>query len=170
MRFLPLSLLLAGSVLGADPIVSAFKTRYETAKMNFIESAAAMPADGMDYKLTPVQRSFGDWITHTAGMNYSTCAAMAGQPAPSHEAAKATTKPAIEKVIQESFAYCDSVIQSMTDAKALTEVAIGNRKVIPVDSMIGYIANLNAHYGNMVGYMRMKGVVPPSTARAAKKK
>ena len=170
MRSFPIFFLVASSVLGADPIMSAFKTRYETAKLNFIQSAEAMPAESMDYKLTPVQRTFGDWISHTAGMNYSTCAGMAGKPAPAHEAAKATTKPAIEKVIRESFAYCDSVIEAMTDAQALTEVTIGNRKVMPVDAMIGYIANLNAHYGNMVGYMRMKGVVPPSTARAAKKK
>ena len=170
MRSFSICLLMAGSLLAADPIVSSFKTRYETAKLNFIQSAEAMPAEAMDFKLTPVQRSFGDWISHTAGMNYSTCAGMAGKPTPPHEAAKATTKPAIEKVIRESFAYCDSVIAPMTDAQALTEVTIGNRKILPVDSMIGYIANLNAHYGNMVGYMRMKGVVPPSTARAAKKK
>jgi uncharacterized damage-inducible protein DinB len=169
MRLFSITLLAASSLLAADPVVSAFKSRYETAKLNFIQSAEAMPAEGMDYKLTPVQRSFGDWITHTAGMNYSTCAAMAGQPAPAHETAKATTKPAIERAIRESFAYCDSVVQSMTDAKALTEVTIGNRKVLPVDSMMGLLANWNAHYGNMVGYMRMKGVVPPSTARSAKK-
>ncbi len=170
MRSFPIFFLVASSMLGADPIMSAFKSRYETAKLNFIQSAEAMPAESMDYKLTPVQRTFGDWISHTAGMNYNTCAGMAGKPAPAHEAAKATTKPAIEKVIRESFAYCDSVIETMTDAQALTEVTIGNRKVMPVDAMIGYIANLNAHYGNMVGYMRMKGVVPPSTARTAKKK
>ena len=76
----------------------------------------------------------------------------------------------MEKAISESFSYCDSVIQSMTDAQTLSEVTIGSRKIVPVDSMIGYIANVNAHYGNIVGYMRMKGVVPPSTARATKTK
>ena len=169
MRFVSF-LLITGSLWAADPIVSAFKTRYQTAKSNFIESAAAMPADGMDYKLTPEQRTFGDWISHTAGMNFSTCALMAGKSAPANDSGKAKTKAEIEKTIGESFAYCDGVINGMSDAQALTEVTIGTRKVVPVDAMIGYIANLNAHYGNMVGYMRMKGVVPPSTARSAKKK
>lgn len=168
MRFLLLALT-SCSLWAADPIVSAFKTRYQTAKMNFIESAAAMPAEGMDYKLTPEQRSFGDWISHTAGMNFNTCASMAGKSAPANDSAKAKTKAEVQKAIAESFAYCDGVINGMTDAQALTEVTIGSRKVVPVDAMIGYIANLNAHYGNMVGYMRMKGVVPPSTARSAKK-
>jgi len=170
MRLIGFFFLLASGLTAADPIVSAFKTRYQTAKMNFVESAEAMPADAMDYRLTPDQRSFGDWISHTAGMNYGTCAAMAGKTAPANDSAKAKTKPDIQKVIQESFTYCDSIINSMTDSQATTEVTIGTRKVMPVDSMIGYIANLNAHYGNMVGYMRMKGVVPPSTARSAKKK
>ncbi len=170
MRLIGFVFLLASGLTAADPIVSAFKTRYQTAKMNFVESAEAMPADAMDYRLTPDQRSFGDWISHTAGMNYSTCAAMAGKTSPANDSAKAKTKPEVQKVIQESFAYCDSIINTMTDSQAMTEVTIGTRKVMPVDSMIGYIANLNAHYGNMVGYMRMKGVVPPSTARSAKKK
>ena len=170
MRLLGFLFLMVSGLIAADPIVSSFKTRYQTAKMNFVESAEAMPAEAMDYKLTPDQRTFGDWISHTAGMNFSTCAALAGKPAPANDSAKAKTKSEIQKTIQESFAYCDSVINTMTDAQALTEVTIGTRKVMPVDSMIGYIANLNAHYGNMVGYMRMKGVVPPSTARSAKKK
>ena len=170
MRFFLIVVLASRSLLGADPIVSAFKARYETAKLNFIESAASMPAEFIEFKLTPQQRTFREWITHTAGMNYSACASMAGKTAPTHDANKATTKPAMEKAISESFSYCDSVIQSMTDAQTLSEVTIGSRKIVPVDSMIGYIANVNAHYGNIVGYMRMKGVVPPSTARATKKK
>ena len=170
MRLIGFVILMANALTAADPIVSAFKTRYQTAKLNFVESADAMPAEAMDYRLTPDQRSFGDWISHTAGMNFGTCATMSGKTTPPNDSAKAKTKPEIQKVIQESFTYCDAVINAMTDAQALTEVTIGTRKVMPVDSMIGYIANLNAHYGNMVGYMRMKGVIPPSTARGAKKK
>jgi len=170
MRLLLIFVLTASRILGADPIVSAFKSRYETAKQNFIESAAAMPEEFIEYKLTPEQRSFREWITHTAGMNYSVCAAMAGKPVPPHGASNAATKPAMEQAIVESFSYCDSVLQWMTDAQALSEVTIGSRKIVPVDSMIGYIASVNAHYGNIVGYMRVKGVVPPSTARFAKKK
>jgi hypothetical protein len=64
------------------------------------------------------------------------------------------------------------MFESLNDAKAMEEVPAGNRKVVAVDVMFSYIANLNAHYGNMVGYMRVKGVIPPSTARTnrAKKK
>ncbi len=170
MRLIGLAFLIAEALTAADPIVSAFKARYQTAKLNLVESAEAMPTEAIEYRLTPDQRSFGDWISHTAGMNFNTCAAMAGKTTPANDSAKAKTKAEIQKVIQESFTYCDSVISGMTDTQALTEVTIGTRKVMPVDSMIGYIANLNAHYGNMVGYLRMKGVIPPSTARAAKKK
>lgn len=167
MRHIAPALLLAGSLFAADPIVSAFKPRYETAKKNFVESAAAMPASAMEYKLTPEQRSFGGWLSHTAGMNFNTCASLAGKPAPANDSAKAKTKEEIQTVLKASFEYCDQVIGTLTDAQAVSELTVGKRKVVPVDLMFGYIANLNAHYGNMVGYMRTKGVVPPSTARAA---
>jgi hypothetical protein len=62
------------------------------------------------------------------------------------------------------------MFDGLTDAKSLEEVQVGNRKVAAVDVMFSYIANLNAHYGNMVGYMRVKGVIPPSTARTNKAK
>jgi hypothetical protein len=58
----------------------------------------------------------------------------------------------------------------MTDRKATTEITIGNRKLYPVTPMIGIVASLNEHYGNMVGYLRSKGIVPPSSARNAQKK
>ena len=170
MRLFFVFLLAAVSVPGADPILTAFKTRYETAKLNFVESVAAMPAESLEFKLTPEQRSFRDWITHTAGMNYNACSAMAGTAPPAQSAGKAMTKPAVDQAIRDSFDYCDQVIRSLSDARLLREVSVGTRTILPVDTMLGYIANLNAHYGNIVGYMRVKGVTPPSTARAAHKK
>jgi hypothetical protein len=58
----------------------------------------------------------------------------------------------------------------MTDAKATAQATVADRKVYPVQPMVSLVASLNEHYGNLVGYLRSKGIVPPSSARAAQKK
>lgn len=170
MRLLLCSVFLPLTLSAADPITAAFKARYQVQKLNFTESAVAMPDADMGFRLTPIQRPFADWIEHTADMNYRMCSQIMGQPAPKDTGVLGVQKKgkkAIEDAISGSFAYCDKVLDSLTDAKALEEVPVGNRKVPAVDVMFSYIANLNAHYGNIVGYMRVKNVTPPSTARAS---
>jgi hypothetical protein len=81
-----------------------------------------------------------------------------------------TGKDAIAKALADSFTYCDAAFQGMDDAKAVQEVTIGERKVVPANVMVSLVASLNEHYGNLVGYMRTKGITPPSTARAQQQK
>lgn len=173
MRLLLCSLLLPVALSAADPITAAFKARYQTQKLNFTESATAMAEENMAFRLTPDQRSFGDWLEHTSDMNYRMCSQILGQPAPKNTGVNGVQykgKKAIQDAINASFAHCDTLFEGLTDAKALEEVPAGNKKVVAVDVMLSYIANLNAHYGNMVGYMRVKGVIPPSTARTNRAK
>lgn len=172
MRKFVWALLLSAALPAADPITVAFKARYQTQKLNFNESATAMPEENLLFRLTPEQRPFADWLEHTADMNYRMCSQIMGQPAPGDTGVKGVQtkgKAAIQKVLSDSFVYCDKLFDGLTDAKALSDVPAMNRQIPAVDIMFSYIANLNAHYGNLVGYMRVKGVVPPSTARSKKK-
>ena len=72
------------------------------------------------------------------------------------EAAKGKTD--IQAALKASFDYCDAALKEASDQKT------------PARPMISLVASLNEHYGNLVGYLRAKGVVPPSTARASKNK
>ena len=58
----------------------------------------------------------------------------------------------------------------MDDTKAVAEIAFNGRKYPAVQVMIGLVASLSEHYGNLVGYLRSKGIEPPSTTRASRKK
>ena len=142
--------------------------RYATAKLNLIETAAVMPEADYGFKLTPAQRSFAEWMEHTAEMNYGLCSTILAEAAPKDKVHKGVTaKAEVERTLKESFDYCDRAFHSMDDAKALTEIdAGGGRKVVPASAMIGLLINWNEHYGNLVGYMRSKGLTPPTTARA----
>ena len=172
-KLISVAVLAAVSAFGQaaqNPLTQAYMTRYSAVKQNLIESAEAMPADQYEFKLTPAQRSFAGWIDHTVMLNHNTCSAMKGAaPAPMNHAQHAAEKPKAElaKALRESFTYCDDVLKEMTDQKALNP--IGEKKAYAVTAMFAHIANLNSHYGNLVGYMRTKGVVPPSTARTMKK-
>ncbi len=151
--------------------MKSIESRYATVKLNLIESAVAMPEKDYSYKLTPPQRSFGNWIEHNIEMNYRLCSSIPGETISKEKLVKDTApKAALEKGLKESFNYCDKVFSSMTDEKALTEVTHTNgQKVLPANVMIGLLNSWNQHYGNIVGYLRTKGITPPSTARSQKK-
>ena len=154
-----------------NPLTDAFMARYQTIKQNLIETAEAMPEEAYSFKLTPAQRDFGAWVAHTAQGNYSYCATMKGEKTPDtahlHDM---TGKAALTKAIKDAFDYCDAALKDMTDEKALAAHSVGGKQSYPVQGMVALLASDNEHYGNMVGYLRSKGVTPPSTARASKKK
>ncbi len=150
------------------PLMKAILPRYATAKLNLIESAAAMPEADYGFRLTPPQRTFGEWIEHTVEMNYGLCSGILGEATPKDRIKKGlTAKADLEKAFKESFEYCDRAFQPIPDAAALTEKEVaGGRKVVPASAMIGLLINWNEHYGNLVGYLRSRNITPPTTARA----
>jgi hypothetical protein len=150
----------------ANPLTAAVQTRYRSIRQNLVEAAELMPADAYAFRLTPPQRTFAEWLTHTAMSNYGLCAAMKCDPAPdTAHLGKLTAKPEIEEALRKSFESCDAVLNGMTDEKALAPFRRRDTTLYPVDSMIGLIAMLNGHYGNLVGYLRSKGITPPSSTR-----
>jgi hypothetical protein len=163
--------LLAANAFAQSPLVDAIVGQYKPMKLNFIEGAAAIPEADYSFRLTPPQRPLGEWISHTAQGNFTRCAAMLGKETPPEAklAGETRAKGDVQKVLQASFEYCDAAFKSLTDHAALTEVTVGGKKSYPVTAMISLIASLNEHYGNMVGYLRTKGITPPSTARTQKK-
>ncbi len=168
MRLVFLGTLLVCGVAAQQPgpVLSAVIPQYDSAKRNFVEAAEAMPEAEYQFKLTPAQRAWADWVDHTAGMNLRMCSQMKGEAAPAQSNGADKSKPALVKAIRDSFEYCDGVMKAMTDEAAVKEVSVGQRRTTPLALMVSQIAQLNSHYGNMVGYLRVKGITPPSTARA----
>jgi uncharacterized damage-inducible protein DinB len=162
----------SGLFAQSNPLTEAVRSRYQSIRQNLVETADVFPDDAYSYRLTPAQRNVAEWLAHTAMGNYAFCASIKGEKTPqaAQAAGKASAKPEVVKALRESFAYCDAALEGMTDEKALMPGGSGAKPVAPVQGMISLIASANEHYGNLVGYMRSKGIVPPSTARAQKKK
>lgn len=163
-----LALLPLASARAQGPVMQAVLPQYESAKLNFTEAAQFMPEPDYAFKLTPPQRAFGEWIDHTMGMNLRLCGGMKGEPAPEPNPGD-KSKTALLKGLKESFDYCDAVWRTMNDELATREIQAGQRKTTPLALMVTQVTQLNEHYGNLVGYLRTKGIVPPTTARAKKK-
>jgi hypothetical protein len=118
-----------------------------------------MPAEKFSFRLTAGQMSFAEWLNHATQRNYSDCAVLKGESVPAAGAQAATLKDKAEvgQALKDSFAYCADALKSMDDAKAISTPEISN-------AFLHIVVHNNEIYGNVVGYMRSSGIVPPSTA------
>ena len=138
------------------------------AKRNIVESADQMPEANYSFKPVDTVRTFGQILAHVADSNYFYCARSKGEapPVPDGTLEKtATTKAAIVKALRESVAYCDAVYASLTAASAAEMVKAGDNQIPRVQPLINNASHNVEHYGNVVTYLRMKKIVPPSTRR-----
>ncbi len=132
-----------------------------------LKAAAKMSAEDYDYAPTSGVRTFGQLVGHVADAQYLFCSAAAGENHPPPGAEKSMkTKVDLVAALKDAMAYCDKVYADTTDANVAQIVKLfgGERTRL-------YVLSFNTthnyeHYGNMVTYMRMKGVVPPTSERA----
>lgn len=146
--------IMLGVVRGQN-LTSAEQRYFTSVRRNLEASADAMPAEKYDFKLTPGQMSFGEWLIHSAQRNYADCAALKGETAPGF--GTPSSKADVSKVLKDSFAYCAPVIEHPDEAKILASPQLSY-------SFLHVVVHNNEIYGNIVGYMRASGIVPPSTA------
>jgi hypothetical protein len=153
----------------ANPLTAALQSGWNSAKRNMRRSADVMPEAKYDFKPVDTVRTFGAILAHVAGATYEFCAAARGEKSPHSEGEfekSAKTKADIVKALDGSIAYCDEVYKTLDDAKAMQIVpgAFGGPAGVRAASLIGNTDHFNEHYGNLVTYMRINGLVPPSSA------
>jgi uncharacterized damage-inducible protein DinB len=154
----------------ANPISQAVRDTWESAKRNLKESADQMAESDYSFRPTDSVRTFGQILAHVAGASYVYCSAARGEKTPHEEAdfeKTATTKAQIVKVLNESIAYCDAAYTSLTDRTAADVLpsAFGGTDAPRVSPLIRNVGHYQEHYGNLVTYFRVKGMVPPSSKR-----
>ncbi|HTI37969.1 MAG TPA: DinB family protein [Vicinamibacterales bacterium] len=153
-----------------NPVSDSIRTNWNTAERNMKESAELMEEANYSFKPVDSVRTFGAILAHVAGANYLYCASVKGEKAPHAEAdfeKTLTSKNDIVKALNESLVYCDGAYTAATDASLarMTNAPFGSGQVAVANALIGNIGHLNEHYGNLVTYFRIKGIVPPSSRR-----
>src|SRR5215475_4884093 len=154
----------------ADPQAQSLKGFYSFNKRVIIASAEKMLVEHYGFKPGPEVRSYAELVSHVADGNYLTCAPAKGEPNPQkdiqHTEKTAKTKDEVVKALKASFDYCDAVFNNLTDATLKETYKQGHRER-PKASMITLnVYHGGEHYGNIVVYLRMKGIVPPSSEPA----
>jgi uncharacterized damage-inducible protein DinB len=151
-------------------MASTAKTMHASVRRNLAEAAAAMTAEEYAFKPTPEVRSFGEVIGHLINANFLFCSQVRGEKSPgTQNYEKVIDKAALVKALDEALAYCDAVYESTTDANFSVLVQLSGPKTTQTPRGIALLFNTThnqEHYGNLVVYLRLKGHVPPSTARA----
>jgi len=148
-----------------DNPLSAFnKGVYGPVKNILLRSAEKMPEENYNFKPTDAVRSFGQVVGHVADAQYLFCSIVLGEknPAPKIEQTK-TSKADLIAALKDAFAYCDKAYDGMTDASATQMVKLfgGDTPKLGVLT-VNNMHNLE-HYGNLVTYMRLKNIVPPTS-------
>ena len=147
-----------------------------TIRRNLVEAAEAMPPADYAFKPTPQVRSFAELLGHVAMANYFFCSMAKGEASPSKVNIERTIsdKEGLTKALGDSLTYCDGVYKETTDANANQLVKIagpgGATQSTRALVLMFNTTHNNEHYGNVILYLRLKNIVPPSTARAQQKK
>ena len=166
MRTLFICLLVPATVaLAEEKPLNAFNVRaYGHLKDLMLRSAEKMPEENYNFKPTEAIRSFGQVLGHVADSQYYFCSTVLGEKNPSPKVEKnKTSKADLIAALKDAFAYCDTAYNGMTDASGSETVKLFDsdmrkRDVLTVNNM-----HTVEHYGNIVTYLRLKNIVPPSS-------
>src|SRR5215469_7220443 len=148
------------------------RSAYTSRKNDLINSAENVPEEIYGLRPGPQRevRTYGQIIGHLANFNDLWCsqARQEKNPAQGKDFEKLATRAELTQALKDAFNYCDPVYANLTDAAGLTVISVTqeNGKQTQVPRMSLLILNLthnNEHYGNLVTYMRIKSIVPPSS-------
>jgi uncharacterized damage-inducible protein DinB len=130
--------------------------------------AEDFPEDKYDFKPTPAQRSFAEQLLHAAGANYFFTNPATGKKAPAGEDPKRDdykTKAAVVTFVKKSFEDGAAAIKAKGD-KGMSDLLVDpfvNQQVRVSDMAWGLLEHSGEHYGQLVGYYRVAGLVPPES-------
>jgi uncharacterized damage-inducible protein DinB len=161
-------LTLTGAVLGAaalyaqNPLSTDTKGSYTFMKTTLTKAADEMPEADYSFKASPPERTYGAIVGHIADVQLALCGTAKGEQKKGDAGTKAS-KADLVAALKASFDYCDGVYDSMTDADAATKVKMFGREQTKLAVLNFNISHDNEMYGQMVVYLRIKGLVPPSS-------
>jgi uncharacterized damage-inducible protein DinB len=165
MKITLATLILSTGILCAqNPLSTSTKGLFDGVKNNIVKAAEKMPEENYGFKPVDGVRSFGQLVGHLADANNMFCSAVKGEknPSPGIEKGK-TSKADLVAALKAAVAYCDGVYAGMTDADAAGAKKMFGRDFTNLSLLNLNTSHSNEHYGNMVTYMRIKGLVPPSS-------
>ena len=154
----------AARVGQTDPVIASIRNMYEPTKRFITLAAEQMPEEHYAFRPTEEVRSFGELIGHIADAHYMMCAAGMKWENPQPQVERNIhAKAELVAALEASFGYCDRAYSGARDAMAGEMIQFMGSEQSRFYPLTFNIVHDNEHYGNIVTYMRMKGLVPPSS-------
>lgn len=157
------TLAFAGTLSAQNPLIGEAKQAWNGIKNNLIKMADKMPDEAYSFKASPDIRTFGELVGHVADSEMRSCSTVNGEMK-NLGAGKMTAKADLVKAIKEASDACDKAFEGVTDANAF-EMMKGPRPASRLGMLVRNTTHANEEYGYMAVYLRLKGIVPPSSAK-----
>src|SRR5207302_4894428 len=148
----------------ANPFSTFNRFVYLRLKTTLVASAEKMPEENYSFKPTDAVRSYGQIVGHLADAQYTFCSTALGEKNTDLNIEKTkSSKAELVAAIKEAVAYCDKAYDGMTDASGSEMIKFFNMDMPKLGVLT--INNMHdmEHYGNLVTYMRLKNIVPPTS-------
>ena len=150
----------------ADPEVKVVLDAWNEIGRKLTAMAEDFPEDKYDFKATPAERSFAEQLLHAAGSCYYFTNTVTGQKPPAGDPSREQykTKADVVAFVKKSFADGATAIQAKGEKGMTTEVVyFPGQKSRVMDIAYGIIEHSGEHYGQLVVYYRLAGLVPPES-------
>jgi uncharacterized damage-inducible protein DinB len=145
-----------------NPFSADAKQSYTGIKNTLLRAADKMPEENYSFRTTQQVRTYGEMVGHIADIQMMLCSLAKGEQKGAVSTGK-TSKADLIAALKQSFDYCDSVYDSLTDASAAAKVNMFGRQTTKLGVLNFNTMHDNEMYGTMVAYLRIKGIVPPSS-------
>ena len=145
----------------ASPVAD-IRVHWRTMSGFVLQVAMDVPAEKYSFKPAPEVRSFGELFAHVAGAQSMFCAIALGEQPPAEDAVTASTKPGLIEALKQSDLNCERAY-AQTDAAVASNVNVFGTQRSRLYALMMNVMHDGEHYGNLVTYMRMNGMVPPSS-------
>jgi len=151
----------------ANPLSAWNKMAFGRLKDILMRSAQKMPEENYSFKPTEAVRSYGQIIGHVADAQYLFCSMALGEKNPGLNIEQTkSSKADLVAALSSAFAYCDKAYDGMTDATAVQTIKLFGNDAPSLSALTVNNMHDMEHYGNLVTYMRLKNIVPPSSEQA----
>ena len=150
------------SAQNSTPFAAELKQFYTIRKGDLLKAADRMPADSYDFKPTPGVRTFAQLMGHIIDAQMGFCSAARGTPK-KIDAAANTAKADLVAALKLSFDECDAAFDALTDETAKQMLKAGNGERSRLGTLLYATLHDTEEYGYLSMYLRLKGLVPPST-------
>jgi hypothetical protein len=165
------------SAIAKTSMATAIDTEISNMEKQFVNLVEAMPDDKFDYSPESANlpgsafkgvRSFAFQVRHVAADNFAIWAPLTGKPEPAginapNGPADMKSRTEILKFLKDSFAFSHNAVTGLTTENSLELVEFRGSKVTRISLVVLALTHINDHYGQLVEYLRINGIVPPGS-------